>query len=76
MLPGDNFSETGAPVRISILDTATGEVVQSFQVLTRSEQGLFPAYTDLFWSPTGRQLAFMDTYTSSVTIWGGASLSH
>nr|MBF6592543.1 hypothetical protein [Ktedonobacterales bacterium] len=74
MLPGDNFSSAGTPVSVTLLDATTGNGFRRFQVLTRSETGVFPTYTDLFWSPTGRQLAFMDTYTSTITMWGGSSL--
>ncbi|MGH2518111.1 MAG: hypothetical protein ACRDHP_20905, partial [Ktedonobacterales bacterium] len=39
MLPGDNFSLAGNPLRISVLDTSSGAVLHSFQVISNSQSG-------------------------------------
>lgn len=74
MLPGDAFSPAHDTVKVSLLSTATGQVVRIISAPTHSSGPLNPLPPPFSWSPSGQQLAFMDSSASQITIWGGASL--
>jgi hypothetical protein len=76
MLPGDSFSPAHDTVKVSLLSTTTGQTVGSVTLQTHTSALLNPLPPPLFWSPSGLQLAFMDSTASRVTIWGGTSLPH
>jgi hypothetical protein len=76
MLPGDGFrlGNPGGAVTVSLLDTTSGAAVKTLSVHTSSTS--YASQTlPLMWSPTGRQLALIDTSGSQITLWGAASLA-
>jgi Tol biopolymer transport system component len=76
ILPGDTFNQDTQKVRISLLRTDTGEVAKTFTVTSSSSATAQGAEAILAWSPTGKQLAFMDTFSGTVTLWSSANLHY
>ncbi|HKV84817.1 MAG TPA: hypothetical protein VJN88_09685 [Ktedonobacterales bacterium] len=76
ILPGDTFNQDTQKVRISLLRTDTGEVAKTFTITTSSSGAARGAEATLAWSPAGQQLAFMDTFSGTVTLWSSANLNY
>jgi hypothetical protein len=69
------FDAANGRVRLSLLDTSTGATSKTLDAATpHSTDIAWPLYADLLWSPTGHQLAFEDTMSSQITIWGAGEL--
>lgn len=76
ILPGEGIGAADEVVHVSLVMTATGETANVLSVDSRSQDYAIGSYAVLQWSPTGRQLAFMDTFGSRVTLWGESVLPH
>lgn len=75
MLPADDFAAHHSSVRVTLYDTATGEVLTTLsqQVTQPGSQTNAPLY--LSWSPTGQQLALVNDGDSQIFVWGASSLA-
>jgi WD40 repeat protein len=75
MLPADDYAASHSSVRVTLYDTATGQVLTTLSqpVTAPSSQVNGPYY--LSWSPTGQQLALVDNGDSRIIVWGASSLA-
>ncbi|WIG58869.1 MAG: hypothetical protein OJF49_001616 [Ktedonobacterales bacterium] len=76
MLPGDGFDGNGPTITITLYSTATGQVVAKLKADRPAPNGSLSGGDAPFfaWSPTGKQLAVVDYFSSRVTIWGESLL--
>jgi hypothetical protein len=73
ILPGS--SQGTAQKRITLFDTANGAQIGTVSAPTQANSSIENDGIPVFvWSPTGKQLGYVDFFTSSVTLWGGSSL--
>lgn len=63
-------------ITVSLYDTATGKQIAALGIKhTPSSSGdTLPSDDVLAWSPTGKQLAFVDYNSNRVVIWGASQL--
>lgn len=75
MLPADDFASHPSSVRVTLYDTATGQVLTTLSqaVTLPSSQTNGPYY--LSWSPSGQQLALVNNGDSKIIVWGASSLA-
>ena len=75
LLQQDGFYSEGSSLRVTLYDTASGQVIKTLTALrtaniTANDDSIAPTYG----SPAGTQLAFVDAGSNRVTIWGASSL--
>jgi WD40 repeat protein len=75
LLPPDGFYSGKSSLQVTLYDTATGKVIETLSAprlanVNDNDDSITPTY----WSPAGTQLAFVDTGSTRVTIWGASSL--
>ncbi len=75
LLPSDGFYGGKSSLQVTLYDTATGKVIKTLSAprlanVNENDESIAPTY----WSPAGTQLAFVDTGSNRVTIWGASSL--
>ncbi len=69
-LPQDGLDGRSGRLGITLLNTATGEIIQRFTVDFSGGGDLLPQLSSvLAWSPTALRLAFMDARFGRITIW-------
>lgn len=79
ILPTNGFgvlNSTPTTITVSLYDTATGKQIAALGIKhTPSSSGdTLPSDDVLAWSPTGKQLAFVDYNSNRVVIWGASQL--
>ena len=76
ILPGTDRPGAAGSARkqIDLFDTTTGQFTAVSAVTQANASDDDPGIPPVVWSPSGAQLAYLDYFTSAVTIWGGSSL--
>lgn len=70
VLPQDGLDGRTGRLSITLLNTATGEIIQRFTVDSSGSSDLLPQLSPvLAWSPKAPRLAFMDATFGRITIW-------
>ncbi len=76
-LPQDGLDGRTGRLGITLLNTATGEIIQRFTLDSWGGGYLLPQLSSvLVWSPKAPRLAFIDAVSSRITIWSGITTSH
>jgi WD40 repeat protein len=75
VLPGDGREALAAHITVSLLRTDTAEVATRLNAKhSPSNNSGWTLDVPITWSPSGQQLALIDSDNSRLTIWGGAAL--
>jgi hypothetical protein len=76
-LPQDGLDGRTGRLGITVLNTATGEIIHRFTVDYSGGGDLLPQLSPvLAWSPKAPRLAFMDAVSGHITIWSGIAAPH